>query len=309
MRPTLLAFAAAPAFALVQPSFAADPVSLSARFEEGQTMRYAIDLDASITQKQDEQMPFNQRVKQTIVLDLEVVTVDERGAVLDGKVSSLHVGALWGNRMHAYEWPKVTTDVPLRLPPVIILEQVGELARDVRVRARVNLPSSDEAGSVVVSGFEGVVKGLDEQDVFDETVLGLLANQQMSDALAGAFFVEGVSSPVRPGTGWETTDRINLGPAGAIDVTTSWVFSSLDNGEATVRGTPRMTVARPAAADPASPTVSLEVEEASIAVAWNASAGRADERTSTQALTTVWTLGPMTLTQQQNTTLKVTRKD
>lgn len=292
---------------LAQP--ASGRVSFTPSFEQGQSMRYALDLDASITQREGEARSFDERTDQTITLDLEVVTSDENGAVLDGKVTALDLGAMWGGRMYQYEWPKVTADVPLRLPPVIILEKLGEEARDVRVKVRVDLPKDGNPGRVVVSGFGDVAKALEKQDVFDVTTLGLLADEQMADALAGAFLVEGASGKsIKVGAGWQTEDRVTLGPAGALEITTAWVLSSFEGGVARVQGTPRAAVARPASADPASPSVSLEKQESSIAVRWNAALGRADSRESTQAMTTVWTLGPLTLTQAQDTTLTVTRK-
>ncbi len=312
MRPsTIIVAASAAAFvstgALAQN--AGGRVSFEPFFEAGQSMRYVLDLDATIKQKEGENRAFNQRVDQTVTLDFEVVAVDDRGAVIDGKIIGLNLGAMWGDRMYAYEWPRVTADVPLRLPPIIILEQIGEATRDVRVKVRVDLPNDADAGRVVVSGFEEVAEALEGQDVFDATVLGLLANEQIADALTGAFFVEGVAGKqVRTGAGWQTEDRINLGPAGAMDIATSWVFASLDNGVATLRGTPRASIARPASADPASPSAKLESQESSIEVRWNVDLGRADSRVSKQAMTTVWTLGPLTLSQEQDTTLSVTRK-
>ena len=279
-------------------------------FEAGQSMRYVLDLDATIKQREGDQRTFNQRVDQTVAIDFQVVTVDERGAVIDGKIVGLNLGAMWGDRMYAYEWPRVTADVPLRLPPILILEKMGEATRDVRVKVRVDLPENGDAGRVVVSGFEGVAEALEGQDVFDATVLGLLANEQIADALSGAFFVEGVSGKqIREGAGWQTHDRVNLGPSGAMDIATSWVFASLEGDVATVRGTPRASIARPASADPASPSARLDAQESSIEIAWNVELGRADSRVSKQAMTTVWTLGPLTLTQEQDTTLSVTRKN
>lgn len=312
MRPsTIIVAASAAAFisAAAAAQNANDRVSFAPFFEAAQSMRYVLDLDATIQQKEGENRAFNQRVDQTVTLDFEVVTVDERGAVIDGKISGLNLGAMWGDRMYAYEWPRVTADVPLRLPPILILEKMGEAARDVRVKVRIDLPVDGESGRVVVSGFEGVAEALEGQDVFDATVLGLLANEQIADALSGAFLVEGASGKqIREGAGWQTEERVNLGPAGALDIATSWVFASLDEGVATLRATPRASIARPASADPASPSATLEAQDSSIEVKWNVDLGRADSRVSKQTMTTVWTLGPLTLSQKQDTTLSVTRK-
>jgi hypothetical protein len=302
----LIAGLSTPALVLAQP---AQRVTFAPEFEQGQSMMYSIVLDSSITQKDGDLPEFSQRVAQEILLDLEVVTVDERGAVIDGEVKGLDLGAMWGGRMYSYVWPQVTTEVPMRLPPVIILEQLGEAARDVRVKIRVDLPSEGGPGSVVVSGFEKVIDALDEQDVFDLTMLGLLANEQMSDALESVFFVDGApTKQIRAGTGWQTEDRVNLGPAGAIGVTTEWVFKSLDGSTATVIGTPRAVVERPVEADPAAPSVAIEAQTASVEIAWNTEVSRVETRTSKQTMTTVWTLGPLTLSQKQDTTLSVTRE-
>ena len=94
-----------------------------------------------------------------------------------------------------------------------------------------------------------------------------------------------------------------------MQITTSWVFASNDEGVATVKGTPRASIAQPASADPASPRARLEAQESSIEVKWNTELSRADSRVSKQAMTTVWTLGPLTLTQSQDTTLIVTRNE
>lgn len=313
MRPSTI-FVAASAAAFVSNAALAQNadgrVSFVPSLEAGQSMRYVLDLDASVRQQEGEQRAFNQRVDQTITLDFEVVTVDDRGAVIDAKIIGLNLGAMWGDRMYTYEWPRLTTDVPLRLPPILILEKMGEATRDARVKVRVDLPLDAEPGRVVVSGFEDIAESLEGQDVFDATVLGLLANEQIADALSGAFFVEGASGKqIRQGAGWQTVDRINLGPAGAMDIATSWVFASLEQGVATVRGTPRASIARPASADPASPGARLDAQESSIEIQWNTDLGRADSRVSKQAMTTVWTLGPLTLSQQQDTTLTITRKN
>ncbi len=302
----VLAGLSTPAVVLAQP---AERVTFAPRFEQGQSMLYSVALDSNITQKEGDLPDFVQGVAQEIVLDLEVVTVDERGAVIDGEVKGLDVGAVWGGRMFSYVWPKVTTDVPMRLPPVIILEKLGEAAREVRVKIRVDFPSGGEAGTVVVSGFENVAAALDEQDVFDMTTLGLLANEQMADALGSAFFIEGTADKsIRVGAGWQTEERVNLGPAGAIEITTEWVLKSLDGSSATVTGRPRAAIARPQAADPAAPSVTIEDQSASVEVVWNTEIGRLDSRTSKQAMSTVWTLGPLTLSQKQDTTLTVVRK-
>ncbi len=302
----VLAGLSTPALVLAQP---AQRVTFAPGFEQGQSVLYSIALESNITQKEGDLPEFAQGVSQEILLDLEVVTVDERGAVIDGEVKGLDVGAMWGGRMFEYVWPKITTDVPMRLPPIIILEQLGEAAREVRVKIRVDFPTDGEAGTVVVSGFENVAAALDEQDVFDMTVLGLLANEQMAEALESAFFIEGTADKqIRVGAGWQTEDRVNLGPAGAIEITTEWVFKSLEGSSATVTGRPRAAVARPAAADPAAPSVAIEEQSASIEIMWNAEVGRLDSRASKQSMTTVWTLGPLTLSQKQDTTLTVVRK-
>jgi hypothetical protein len=302
----ILAGLSTPALVVAQP---AQRVAFAPQFEQGQSMLYSIGLDSSITQKEGDLPAFGQRVAQEIVLDLEVVSVDERGAVIDGEVKGLDLSAMWGGRMFSYVWPRVTTDVPMRLPPIIILERLGEAARDVRVKIRVEFPSEGGSGSVVVSGFEDVAASLDGQDVFDMTMLGLLANEQMADALESVFFVDGApDKQIRVGTGWQTENRVNLGPAGAIDVTTEWVFKSLDGSSATVTGAPRAAVARPVDADPASPSVAIEEQSSSIEILWNTEVSRVESRTSKQTMTTMWTLGPLKLSQMQDTTLSVTRK-
>lgn len=301
----LLAGLSLSALSAAQP---AGRVQFLPQFEEGQTMRYTIALDSAITQKEGDFPEFRQRVDQKLTLDFTVTTVDERGAVLEGTLRNVHVGAMWGGRMYAYVWPKVTTDEPMRLPPVIVLEQLGEAAREVKVRARVDVPSERGAGEVVVSGFEGVASALDEQDVFDMTTLGMLGNEQMADALERVFFIDGApAKPIAPGTGWQTEERVTLGPAGAMNVTIEWVYRDREGDNATVVGSPRVAVERPAQADPAAPAVSLERQESTVEVVWNAALSRVESRRSTQAMATVWTLGPLTLSQTQDTTFTITR--
>jgi hypothetical protein len=41
---------------------------------------------------------------------------------------------------------------------------------------------------------------------------------------------------------------------------------------------------------------------------WNTEVSRVESRTSKQTMTTMWTLGPLKLSQMQDTTLSVTRK-
>src|SRR5690606_37013450 len=101
----LLAGLSLSALSVAQPS---GRVQFLPEFEEGQTMRYTIALDSTITQKEGDFPEFRQRVDQKLTLDFTVTTVDERGAVLEGTLSNVHVGAMWGGRMYAYVWPKVT---------------------------------------------------------------------------------------------------------------------------------------------------------------------------------------------------------
>ncbi|MBX3353591.1 MAG: hypothetical protein KF684_11720 [Phycisphaeraceae bacterium] len=286
---------------------APESVRLAAFFEAGESMRYSIGIATNVTQTEGEGQPITLRLEQSLTLDLSVASVDERGAVLEGSVVGVKLGTDWRGNFYEYAWPQLTTEAPaVPMPPFVLLRLMGERARESTLRVRVDMPVDSTPGRVTVSGFESPATALDNQAVFDMSVLGMMANEQLGEALTSAFFVEGaLDRPRRAKTGWQSTERVEMGAAGAIEIATEWAVDQISNRLAKIDGRPRAAVLPPAATDPTAPTVRIADQSGSVMILWDHTRGLLQRREAKQSITTVWTIGAMSLTQKQETTAAV----
>ena len=288
-------------------SRAPESVRLAAFFEAGQSMRYSLGVATTVTQTENDAEPTTMRLEQALTLDLSVTSVDERGAVLEGKIVGVKLGTDWRGNFYEYAWPQLTTEVPtVPMPPFVLLRLMGERAREATLRVRVDAPSDGAAGRVTVSGFESPATALENQAVFDASALGMMTNEQVAQALQTAFFVEGaLDRPRRAKTGWQSAERVDMGPAGAIEVSTEWAVDQISARLAKIDGRPRAAVLPPASTDPTAPSVRIAEQAGSVMILWDHTRGLLQRRESKQTMTTVWTSGPATLTQRQETTAAI----
>lgn len=286
---------------------APESVRLAAFFEAGESMRYSIGIATNVTQTEGAGQPIALRLEQSLTLDLSVASVDERGAVLEGSVVGVKLGTDWRGNFYEYAWPQLTTEAPaVPMPPFVLLRLMGERAHESTLRVRVDMPFESTPGRVTVSGFESPATALENQAVFDMSVLGMMTNEQLGEALTAAFFVEGaLDRPRRAKTGWQSAERVEMGAAGAIEIATEWAVDQISNRLAKIDGRPRAAVLPPATVDPTAPTVRIADQSGSVLILWDHTRGLLQRREAKQSITTVWTIGAMSLTQKQETTAAV----
>lgn len=174
----------------------------------------------------------------------------------------------------------------------------------------------DNAGAI--TGFSGLERARDAlagQEVVDESALGVLDGAAMASRLARVFCADaaGVGEGLagagsrRVGSEWRTTERVSMGSAGELEVTTDWALREVAEGEARVEGVSSVAARRAADASPGAPVVTLDGGEGVTRAVWDLSAGALASEETEQTVTMVWTLGDLVLRQEQRYRWTLTR--
>lgn len=176
----------------------------------------------------------------------------------------------------------------------------------------------DARGAITgFSGLEGVADALAGQTSLDEGALGALEMGAMASRLAPVFQGDaaGVGEALagagarRVGSPWTTKERVDMGSAGALEITTEWTLQDVAEGVARIEGSSRVKALLPDPASPGAPVVRVEKGEGTTIALWSLALGALVSHETEQSLTMVWTLGDLELRQTQTSSSTLRRAE
>lgn len=278
-----LALGFAPAFA--------DAVRLRPDLSPGRTWMYDLSLDLLVNQSQTDS-----RLVQSARVKFVVQSVDEAGVATIGCAFQSLV-AVWTDGEGQVEFVWSGGDAP---PPAGEAESPFRSAARTLAAATVTLKVGPDGRVRSVDGLQESLGALGDQKRFPAAALGLFAPGQAPSSIEAIWRGDKlVDQPASAGAGWQTTVRVPLGPAGALEVTTDWVVMNATADTIAYTGDERAEVLRPAHPDAAAPSVRIDSFEGSIAGAWSVQAGAMKSRTAKRTMAASWTLGDVTVQQSQ----------
>lgn len=278
--------------------------------EKGKTLAYDVSVEMTVRQKEGEAEPRAMELRQRARVSLTVEDMGEDGsAALTGTISGVSVG--WKDGDVEATWEEGGAETGTDAGRALAAIAQGAMQDALRV-------TIDPQGVISgMSGFEAARAALEEQNALDESTLGMFEPVAMASRLAPMFqgdaggageHVAGAGSR-RVGHGWQTTERVGLGSAGALEITTDWVLKEVTDGVALIEGVSRVEALRPQEPSPGAPVVRVEGASGTTRTTWDMTAGALRSCETEQALTMVWTLGDLTLRQEQTSKSMVRRAE
>jgi hypothetical protein len=264
---------------------AGEPVWIKPKLEAGQTMRFEFGFDLSLLQKMDgdneNTRDINRRQEGVLAL-----TVDEVGpdgsALVSGKVESVQLMVKDGERELTYS----SKDVPAG-DDAPAWGGLGKLLTEAEIAFAVTPAGKVESVSGL-SEFESAAfeaaQGAD--------LAGLFSRQVFARTVEPIFSVDGAAGNRQiVGRGWQTTESVNLGAVGVMDVTHDFKFVTVQEGSAIMMGIPSVQVRRPTQARPEVAQVSVDDSTGYTRVEYSPDDQVLTLRDQVVRLATTWTLG------------------
>lgn len=288
----------------------AAPAPLRWQPEKGKEAAYDVSVEMTVRQQEGDAEGRSLEMRQRARVSLTVEEMgDDGSAALAGRLSG--VSLMWKDGDVAASWEEggaePSTDAERALAAI------GRAAMQDPLRVTI-----DAAGMLTgMSGFDSARAALDGQVVLDEGALGMFEPVALASRLAPVFqgdaggageHVAGAGAR-RVGNGWQTTERVSLGSAGALEVTTDWVLKEVLDGVARIEGVSRVEALKPEEPSPGAPVVRVERGAGATTTIWDLSSAAMQSCETEQTLTMVWTLGDLTLRQEQTSKSSVRRAE
>ncbi len=276
--------------------------------EPEKSATYDVSVTLNVEQREDEGESRAVELRQDARVSVWVEQLGEDGsASLLGRMSGVRL--FWRDRDRQGSWGGVGEEPKSDVDRA--LAAIGGAATSSGLRVTI-----DAAGAITgFSGLDGVRDAFEGQTAVDESVLGMLDSVALGSRLAPVF--QGDSAGVgdalagagarRVGSEWKTTERVGMGSAGTLEITTTWALREVVDGVAVIEGVSSVSALPPDPASPGSPMVRVEKGEGTARAEWDLGAGALRAHETRQALTMVWTLGDLSLRQEQASTSTLRR--
>jgi hypothetical protein len=177
-------------------------------------------------------------------------------------------------------------------------------------------------GSVtLLTGLDTSWRNATEHGREGQELLGPFASLAAKMTLASMFRVDSLAAEVLPvrrveGQSWTLTDIAAMGAAGSLQRESMWMLESIKDGVATLRGTPKISIAAPAPAEEDAalqPKLDVTEQSGEMTAKWNTRTGRLEQRTGSGRVVMTSTLGSgegaRTSSTTAHNTLEITRID
>lgn len=287
-------------------SAASARVDLAPSMENGEALAYELATTLTVEQGEGE-AAWMMTLSQTAGMTVEIgATAGDGSTSVMVSVDSIGIALDRDGQEASFEQPMITMQVMPDDEAHNALASVYGAILEAPIRLIVR-----DGDVVSVEGMQGVMQALSEQEVWDESVLGVFHPRQFGRSVAPIFGSDFAGVFDRPeGGGWQTEERIALGPAGAIEILTDWSLTRVENGAAIAMGKGSMSVLRPEDAEPTTPRVAIGDQTLETSLRWDVESGRLAARSARQRIITSWSIGDVTAaqTQEAESTLRFIEK-
>lgn len=301
------------------PCLAQDAVTLVRKLHPGQELSYAFHRDLKVSQtpsgaaEGDQPAAAESSIVQSGTITLTVAAVRDDG-VADVRIrfSDLKLSADTPDGAQQFDSaapaqpadkaPEAGADEAASEPS--LLSALGNALASAPMSCSI-APDGTVRG---LNGYESVIAVLGKAPAEERWLSGMFMPDALILAIEQLVAVEGATGPRKPGDGWQTTQRTGLGSAGALEVTTDWRLDSIENGIAKIVGEESLDLLVPQQADQSSPRVQLGESSGSSEIAWSVADGALISLRQEQKAATTWSLGELSVEQQQVTTFRLERK-
>ncbi|MGP1345861.1 MAG: hypothetical protein ACTS3F_04230 [Phycisphaerales bacterium] len=277
-------------------------MSFSPALRVGQAMSYDAEWSAVVSQTVGADASARrqaERITSKASLRLEVLEVGPEGqARVRATVPSVELVHRAGDETRQYQHPLPEDTAVI----AVAWSGLGEILSRQQITFEV-----DATGAVgKVAGLEPFVNAAREASP-ELDLTGMFTPSQFVAVVQPIFDADGARDESRSkGSSWESTDTVPLGAAGVLDISNTWRFVVVEEGIATVVGTPTISVRRPVNPEPNTPTISLGDHSGYTRLGWNVEKSMLQARESMLRMTMTFGVGDVSVEQTQTVTTKLT---
>ena len=296
-RRSLLACVCVSCASVASPLLAQDEVSLKPVFAVGQELPYSMAMVVNVNQRMGEQDVLETTRAQGIT-NIKIEEVGSDGA-LKGSLTftKIFFEVVKGTEEITYDWP-----LPLPLGPESPAhKKLGQVLSGAKVSFAV-----DAKGIVTVSGgFDEFAAEVGKIDPPDPRLLAFFVPDKFAMMLEPIFRVDDAGQfPRSIDKGWQTTQRVDLPPVGALEFTNELSLTNVT--PELVRYIARSTVSllQPETREEGVPTVVYNPDSSATTEAYfDRQKNLLRRRKITSSLRSTWTLGETKIEQVQNSSI------
>lgn len=262
---------------------AAAPVHFDPQFTAGQTVRYEIAFEETIEQTLQGAAPTTTTRSQAATIALTFSEVARDGsALVTAKVEKAAMSMKSGDTTLAYTVPPAAAEAGA--------EGVADLGR-LLAAAEITFAVTADGKVEDLAGLTEFVEAAQSAAPFTE-IAGVFSPGVLTKTLEPLFTVDGAALERRsPQATWETTEEVNLGRTGVMDIITAFTFAGVQDGTAQVAGTPTVRVRRPTQPAPEVANVSVEETSGYTRIEYDTQNHHVKAREQVFRQKSVWTLG------------------
>lgn len=281
----------------------AQSVEIALDLAEGETSQYRLARMITLTQQREGGEATSRQVNQVAAVKLTVDSISDAGTrsmslrfdTLVLAITSENTEMRYSNNGNSV----TASDETLR--------ELG----DALYGGTLTYMVSPEGDVTTVRGLKAFEDAVADQETYDGLdVLGFFSEDALAGMLEPLYKADGAMKATRAvGRGWQDVETVALPPVAAMDVTTDWKVEQVLPGKATMKGTIEFDLRTAPNPPEGSPALELRDASGTTQMIWDTSKDELINRVSTQELTTVWSLGDMSLIQKQTSRLMQLRVD
>lgn len=301
MRTTLTTAAAA---LLLTSAASAQEVAFKPTLEAGATMSYELTATLDVTQKIGETST-NQKTEHTAAFTCTVESVNRDGsAEVSMMFDSLSFSIASGENTDVFTW----ADNGGERPNAAMGEGLNASGLAL-AGATIGFTVGTDGQVSGMTGLDGFLATINPESASDVSFIGVFTPDRLAEAIEPIFDADGGGAePRSPGAKWTETETVSLGAAGEIVITRDYTFPILDNGMANVLTRPSIKLNKPDVTPENAPNVRLNGVDGAVIIQWNTERNMLEQYGRTEQIGTVWEMGDATLTQTQNSVMRLLRK-
>jgi hypothetical protein len=233
-------------------------------------------------------------------LRMRVAEVASDGSiVLNAAFERASVDAPQGTTPFGFAWPSTEVLAP-DSPPV---KRLGETLE----KAALHIEVDPDGRAVVTGGLDAFADAVAKLKAPDDRIKGFFSPEQLSGLVTAIFRLDGADdAPREVGKGWQSTESIAMPPAGALDITYDYLVRDADPDVVNCWASPTLSLRVPDQRADDVPAVALmEGSDGRASIVFDRRLGMLRHRKTSLNITTRWTLGDLTVEQNQVSVLNI----